>query len=299
MEGVIDLSQVRQAPKPPWIRVRLPSGREFNRIRKLKESKCLHTVCEEARCPNMGECWGRGNATFLLLGDVCTRDCRFCAVRTGKPAPVEADEPLRVAEAVGAMGLRHAVITSVTRDDLADGGASLFADTIRQVRRRIPGCTVEVLIPDFKGSRQALFKVVGAGPDIFGHNLETVPRLYPEVRPQAIYRRSLELIRTAKALKKGFLTKSGIMLGMGESVEEILKVMDDLRQVDCDVLTLGQYLSPSREHLPVHRYYTPREFESLKKEGEVRGFRWVESGPLVRSSYHAESQAAELLNRSG
>ena len=283
--------------KPPWIRVRLPSGREYARVRELKKSKSLHTVCEEAMCPNLGECWGRGQATFLLLGDVCTRNCSFCAVRGGRPGRLDQDEPFRVAEAVAAMGLKHVVITSVTRDDVHDGGAEIFAETIRQVHREVPGCTVEVLIPDFKGDRQALEIVLKANPEILGHNVETVARLYPRIRPQAGYDRSLKVLHAAKADDGDLLTKSGVMVGMGESREELLEVMDHLRQVNCDILTLGQYLRPSKTHLPVVRFYTPEEFEDLKREGYERGFRWVESGPLVRSSYGAGAQARELLQK--
>jgi len=231
----------------------------------------------------------------LLLGDVCTRNCDFCAVRGGRPGRLDQDEPFRVAEAVGAMGLKHVVITSVTRDDVHDGGAEIFAETIRQVHRKVPGCTVEVLIPDFKGDPQALKIVLKANPEVLGHNLETVARLYPQVRPQAGYDRSLQVLRAAKATDGGLLTKSGVMVGMGESKEELLEVMDHLRRVNCDILTLGQYLRPSKTHLSVVRFYTPEEFEALKREGYARGFRWVESGPLVRSSYGAGDQARELL----
>ena len=282
------------APKPPWLRVRLPSGETHARLKRLMRRKTLHTVCEEAMCPNLAECWGHGTATFLILGDVCTRSCSFCAVKVGRPEPVDEEEPARVAEAVAAMNLRHAVVTSVNRDDLPDGGAAIFAETIRQIRARVPNCTVEVLIPDFKGDRQALATVMDARPDILDHNVETVPRLYPQVRPQAKYQRSLRVLRTAKELTPNALTKSGIMVGLGETWDELLAVMADLRAVDCDILTIGQYLRPTRTHLPVVRYYTPDEFEALREAGYAVGFRWVESGPLVRSSYHADAQARRL-----
>ncbi len=281
-------------PKPPWIRVRLPHGEAFQRVRQLVRKGSLHTVCEEARCPNMAECWGCGTATFLILGGVCTRNCGFCAVAAGAPAPVRPEEPAEVAKAVAAMELRHAVITSVTRDDLEDGGASVFAAVIREIRQRVPGCTVEVLVPDFLGSKRALETVIAARPEILGHNLETVPRLYPVARPQADYRRSLQVLQTTKETDPGILTKSGIMLGLGEDLEEIHRVMHDLRGVDCDILTLGQYLSPSPHHLPVRRYYRPDDFEALGQTARSMGFRWAESAPLVRSSYHAAEQARAL-----
>jgi lipoyl synthase len=282
--------------RPPWLRVRMPHGKTYEDIKRLMRLKSLHTVCEEAVCPNMAECWGSGTATFLILGKTCTRDCRFCAVRTGHPGPDSTDvrEPDEVAEAVAAMGLRHVVITSVTRDDLDDGGAALFAQTIRKIRARIPACTVEVLIPDFRGDPDALRKVVDACPDILGHNIETVERLYGLVRPQADYGRSLDLLRNVKTLSATTQTKSGLMAGLGETHDELLGAMADLRGAGCDILTLGQYLSPSSRHLPVVRYYTPEEFEELKESGKAMGFAWVEAGPLVRSSYHAEEQARTL-----
>jgi lipoic acid synthetase len=243
----------------------------------------------------MAECWECGNATFLILGDCCTRNCGFCAVKTGNPEGVDWGEPLRVAEAVATMGLRHVVVTSVTRDDLPEGGAEIFVEMIRQVRARMSGCTIEVLIPDFKGNPQALERVVEAKPEILGHNLETVPRLYPRVRPQAVYRRSLEVIRAAKDMDQDLLGKSGIMIGLGETRDEVLELMDHLLEVGCDILTIGQYLRPSRTHLQVVRYYTPEEFDGFREAGYAAGFRWVESGPLVRSSYRAESQAKTLL----
>jgi lipoic acid synthetase len=264
-------------------------------IKALKRSKSLHTVCEEAMCPNMAECWEKGNATFLILGDVCTRNCSFCAVKGGKPAAVDLEEPMRVVETAAAMGLHHLVITSVTRDDLTDGGASIFAETIRQVHNRMPSCTIEVLIPDFKGERQALWKVVQAEPEILAHNVETVPRLYHRVRPQAVYQRSLEVMGVVKELDPNLVIKSGIMVGLGETMDELLEVVGHLRDAGCDILTIGQYLRPSEAHLPVIRYYAPEEFEALKEEGYAAGFRWVESGPLVRSSYCSESQVKALL----
>ena len=280
-------------PKPPWVRVRLPSGEAVARLRELIHGQHLHTVCEAALCPNMAECWGRGTATFMILGDVCTRNCRFCAVKHGVPERTSegATEPLQVARAVAAMGLRHAVVTSVTRDDLPDGGATVFAETIRWLRQLNPDCTVEVLTPDFGGNGEALRTVMDASPDIFGHNMETVPRLYPAARPEARYQRSLRVIERARSLKPHCPTKSGLMLGMGETEEEILAVMRDLRRVGCDILTLGQYLRPTRAHLPVARFYTPEQFAALAEAGHRIGFAHVESGPLVRSSYHADTQA--------
>jgi lipoic acid synthetase len=253
--------------------------------------KQLHTVCEEAMCPNIGECWGRGTATFLLMGDTCTRSCGFCKIKTGRPGLLDPDEPRRIGESVAAMGLQHAVLTSVNRDEQADGGAWVFAESIAWIRRLRPGCTVEVLIPDFKGDEGALQIVMDARPEILNHNTETVPRLYRTVRPQAKYLRSMELLQRAKQMDGQSLTKSGIMLGLGETWDEVLQVMDDLRAHGVDIMTMGQYLQPSRFHLPITRYYTPEEFGRLKEAGEARGFRWVESGPLVRSSYHADGQA--------
>lgn len=273
--------------RPEWLKARIPGGENYTRLKSIITNHKLHTVCEEARCPNMGECWGAGTATFMILGDVCTRSCGFCAVKTGRPSPeLDWDEPRRVAEAVELLGLRHAVVTSVNRDERRDGGAPIFAETIRQIRLQVPGCRVEVLIPDFKGDEEALNIVLDANPDILNHNVETVQRLYRIVRPQAIYERSLELLDRAK--RKGFVTKTGMMLGIGERTEEVLEVMKDLRRVNCDILTLGQYLQPTKEHLPIDRYVHPDEFRMLKEEGLKMGFRHVESGPLVRSSYHAE-----------
>jgi lipoyl synthase len=285
-----------RVPKPPWLKVALPSGRTYQRLRVLMRGKGLHTVCEEAMCPNLAECWGCGTATFLILGNVCTRSCGFCAVKSGRPtaAPSSVDEAREVAEAAATMGLKHAVITSVTRDDLSDGGAALFAATITGIHAQVPGCTVEVLIPDFMGCKTSLKTVTEARPEILGHNLETVPHRYLQVRPQADYERSLRLLQRAKEHDPELLTKSGIMVGLGESTEELLEVFADLRRVDCDILTVGQYLRPTRRHLPVVRYYPPKEFAALKEAGHAAGFRWVESGPLVRSSYHADQQARAL-----
>jgi lipoic acid synthetase len=275
--------------------VRLWQGPELARVRGLMRESVLHTVCEEARCPNLWECWNRGTATFMILGDVCTRSCGFCAVKTGRPADLDWDEPRRVAEAVRAMGLKHAVITSVNRDELPDGGATMFAETIRAIRALNSECRVEVLIPDFQGSEAALATVLAVAPDILTHNTETVPRLYPSVRPQARYERSLELLQRADAA--GAVTKTGLMIGLGETVGELLDVCADLRRVSCDILTVGQYLQPTREHLPVSRYYTPEEFDDLGERARALGFTHVEAGPLVRSSYHAEEQAASVPHR--
>jgi lipoic acid synthetase len=276
--------------RPDWLRVRLPGGENYSELKGIMRGLELHTVCEEARCPNIGECWNARTATFMILGDTCTRACGFCAVKTGRPGVLDLGEPIRVAEAVERMGLKHAVITSVNRDELEDGGASIFAGTIRQIRKRIPSCGVEVLIPDFMGDERALTTVMRARPDILNHNIETVPRLYPQVRPKARYPRSLELLQRAKRIDATVFTKSGIMLGLGEELEEVVQVFRDLRAHDVEILTVGQYLRPSANHLPIARYVTPAEFAQLKVEALKLGFRHVESGPLVRSSYHAASQ---------
>ena len=274
-------------PRPSWIRARAPQGPGYDRLVGLMRGLDLHTVCEEAHCPNLGECWARGTATFMILGDVCTRACGFCAVKTGLPrrAP-DRGEPARVAEAVARMGLKHAVVTSVNRDDQEDGGASLFAATIGEIRRRVPGCAVEVLIPDFKGSEEALRIVLDAQPDVLNHNTETVPRLYRQARAGASFSRSLELLRRSKSA--GLLTKSGLMVGLGEEWDEVEDTIEAIRSSGTDVLTIGQYLRPSPEHLPVVRYYTPEEFDRLRDIALGMGYDHVESGPLVRSSYHAE-----------
>lgn len=280
-----------RAPRPDWLKVRLPSGENYLRLKALMNGLKLHTVCEEARCPNVAECWGQGTATFMILGDICTRACRFCAVTTGRPVGVDLGEPERVAEAVAAMGLRHAVVTSVNRDELPDGGAFLFARTIKAIRRRSSGTTVEVLIPDFKGSRAALETVLAAEPDILNHNVETVPRLYKRVRPGANYRQSVELLRRAKEIAPTLTTKTGMMVGLGEKKAEILEVMGDLIGLaGVDIFTIGQYLQPTGAHIQVDRFYHPDEFRELARVGSQLGFRHVEAGPLVRSSYHAASQ---------
>jgi lipoic acid synthetase len=273
--------------RPEWLRIKLQVNESFMKVRNIVSDHKLHTVCEEARCPNMSECWSRGTATFMILGDICTRSCGFCAVKTGKPVGLDIDEPRRVAQAVKLMGIKHAVITSVNRDDLKDGGAGIFAETIKKIREIVPECRVEVLIPDFKGDENALDIVIEAKPDILNHNVETVPRLYKIVRPQAKYERSLKVLDYCK--KHGLVTKTGLMLGIGEKTEEVIDVMKDLRSIDVDILTLGQYLQPTKMHLPVDRFVQPEEFEMLKKIGLEMGFKYVESGPLVRSSYHAES----------
>jgi len=273
---------------PPWFKVKISQGPDYQDIRRIMDKLALHTICEEARCPNVWECWNNRTATFLILGDICTRRCHYCAVTTGRPVELDLGEPLRVAQAVQALGLRHAVITSVNRDELEDGGASIFAETIRQIRRLSPSCAVEVLIPDFEGNEVALASVLAERPDILNHNIETVRRLFPPIRPQGKYDRSIELLGRAK--RAGARTKSGLIVGMGETGEEIREVMRDLRSVGCEILTIGQYLQPTKQHLPVARFYHPDEFAALKDEGLALGFSHVESGPLVRSSYHAEKQ---------
>jgi lipoic acid synthetase len=281
--------------KPEWLRVKMPAGENYNQLKRLMRTENLHTVCEEAMCPNIGDCWGRGTATFLLLGDTCTRSCGFCHIKTGRPTWFDEREPERVADAVARMKLRHAVLTSVNRDELPDGGAHIFARSVELIHERVPGCSVEVLIPDFKGDRDALKMVMDARPEILNHNTETVPRLYRTVRPQAIYERSLQVLRMAKELDPDAVTKSGIMVGLGETWDEVVHVMHDLRAHQVDILTAGQYLSPTRNHLPVICYWPPEEFKRLHDEGMAMGFRWVESGPLVRSSYHAAGQAEALV----
>ena len=287
-----ELGTPQREPKPEWLKVRFPMGPNYGRLRDLMRAKDLHTVCEEARCPNIGDCWNRGTATFMILGDTCTRSCGFCAVKTGRPGTLDLGEPLRVATAIQQMGLRHAVITSVNRDELDDGGANIFAETIRWTRRLSPETTIEVLIPDFRGDYDALAAVLAAKPEILNHNTETVPRLYRLVRPQAVYERSLELLRRAKEIAPTARTKSGVMVGLGETREELLVVFADLAAQGVDILTVGQYLRPTLAHLPVVRYWHPDEFAELKERALEMGFAHVESGPLVRSSYHAEEQAA-------
>lgn len=283
-------SRGASGPKPGWLKVRAPAGETYNRLRTLMRDEELHTVCEEARCPNIGECWNRGTATFLILGKVCTRACGYCQVTSGKPGTLDADEPRRVAMTVERMGLRHAVITSVNRDDVPDGGAILFVETVRWIRRLSPETSIELLVPDFDGNWQALEAVLKVEPEILNHNTETVPRLYHEVRHKARYQRSLELLRRAHEWSPRPVTKSGLMVGLGETMEEIDAVLADLREAGCDVLTVGQYLRPSLKHLPVARFVPPAEFDALAERARAMGFGHVESGPLVRSSYHAESQ---------
>ena len=293
---MIDLVQIEPArrvpaPKPEWLKTRAPLGENFHELKRLARSLGLHTVCESAQCPNIGECWHHKTATFMMLGNLCTRRCGFCAVPKGRPQPIDFDEPRRIAEAVAKLGLLHAVVTSVNRDDDLLGGARVFAMVIEEIRRQAPGCRVEVLIPDFQGDRDAIRTVVQAQPEILNHNTESVPRLYRVVRSGARYERTLELLRFAKELNPAGITKSGVMVGLGEETHELLEVFRGLAAAGCDILTVGQYLRPSRDHLPMKRLYTPREFAELKAEALKMGFRHVESGPLVRSSYHAHEQS--------
>lgn len=284
-----------QSRKPEWLKVRPPGGSVYIRLKQLMRSRSLHTVCEEAGCPNIGECWEAGTATFMILGDVCTRACKYCGVAHGLPTELDMDEPRRVADTVRAMELEHVVITSVNRDELNDGGASIYAETIRRIHEAVPGCSVEVLVPDFKGDEGALVVVLAASPAILGHNLETVERLHPDVRPGGRYWRSISFLGAAKRLVPTILTKTGIILGMGEEAEEIRQAMTDIRDASVDILTLGQYLRPSKQHIPVARWVTPTEFMEWKRVGkEEFGFKHVEAGPLVRSSYHAKEQAREV-----
>lgn len=290
----------RPLRRPNYIKVRAPSGETYEQLQQLMRKKSLHTVCEEANCPNMGECWGAGTATFLMMGDICTRTCGFCDIKRGKPSAMDWLEPERVAQAVKAMNLRHAVITSVNRDDRKDGGAPIFAMVIRRIRQIHPGCSIEVLIPDFKGSSEALRIVMNARPEILNHNVETVPRLFKQVQPQDHYDWAAATLTNAKKIDPDVLTKSGIMVGLGETMDEIKEVMRDQRSWGVDILTVGQYLQPSRQHLPIDRYYTMEEFAEIKEYGLSIGFKWVESGPLVRSSYHAAEQvrALSIVHRS-
>jgi lipoic acid synthetase len=292
-------SSARPKRRPPWLRVRAPTGENYHWLKRLMRAKELHTVCEEAHCPNIGECWSHRTATFLILGDTCTRNCRFCNVRTGRPAPLDPEEPEHVAQAVQAMDLKHAVITSVDRDDLPDGGAAVFAAVVRRIRALQPECTVEVLIPDFRGRIEPLKMVMDVQPDILNHNVETVPRLFRAVQPQCRYDWSLAVLRNAKELWPEAVTKSGLMVGLGENVDEVLEVMRDLRELGVDILTIGQYLQPTKNHIPIDRYYTPEEFEAFRERGYEMGFRWVESSPLVRSSYHAAMQMETLSSSEG
>jgi lipoic acid synthetase len=276
--------------KPPWLKVKAPGGSNYLRLKSLMRDLDLHTVCEEAHCPNVGECWEHGTATFMILGDVCTRNCAYCAVAHGRPPKFDPAEPERVARAAAQMNLQHVVLTSVDRDDLPDFGAWAFAETVRQIKTAVPGCSVEVLVPDFQGRESSIVTVLEAEPDIYNHNTETVPRLYKKCRPGGRYSRVMEIFRASKRLAPGIPTKTGMILGMGETNEEVLATMHDLREVDVDILTLGQYLRPSADHIPIDRYVTPPEFAQLKDAGMAMGFKHVESGPLVRSSYHAWEQ---------
>ncbi|WP_373058998.1 lipoyl synthase [Gemmatimonas sp.] len=276
--------------KPSWLKVKAPGGENYVRLKKMMQELDLHTVCQEAHCPNIGECWEHGTATFMILGDVCTRNCAYCAVSHGRPPKYDLDEPSRVGQAIAELNLRHAVITSVDRDDLPDFGAFIFAETIRQIHQRLPGCSIEVLVPDFQGNEDSIRTVLDARPDIYNHNTETVPRLYKKARPGGRYERLLEIFRIAKRIAPDIPTKTGIILGLGETNEEVVEVMKELRAVDVDILTLGQYLRPSDGHIALDRYVTPEEFRELYQVGMQLGFKHVESGPLVRSSYHAWEQ---------
>ena len=286
----IELGPPLRQPKPAWLKAKAPVGENFHNLKKLARGLGLHTVCESAQCPNIGECWNHRTATFMLLGDICTRRCGFCAVPKGRPEAIDWDEPRRVAEAVATLGLKHAVVTSVNRDDDNLGGARVFAETIREIRQSTPDCRIEVLIPDFQGIDDALRIVLDAKPDVLNHNTETVPRLYRAVRSGARYERTLQLLANAKRFSPGIVTKSGVMVGLGETSEELIEVFRDLGMRGVDILTVGQYMRPSRDHLPIARFYAPEEFQYLKDEALRFGFRHVESGPLVRSSYHAHEQ---------
>lgn len=292
----IELRPPIRQPKPEWLKARAPVGENFHNLKKLARELGLHTVCESAQCPNIGECWNHRTATFMLLGEICTRRCGFCAVPKGRPLPIDYQEPRRVAKAVATLGIKHAVVTSVNRDDDNLGGARVFAETIRQIRMTAPACRVEVLIPDFQGLKEALRIVLDAKPDVLNHNTETVPRLYRAVRSGARYQRTLDLLENAKTLSPGMVTKSGVMVGLGEDFSELVAVFRNLRDRQVDLLTIGQYLRPSRDHLPIARFYTPDEFRMLKQEALALGFSHVESGPLVRSSYHAHEQADRTIS---
>lgn len=286
-----DTAKIAAKPRlPEWLKVPAPGSPRYIELKQVMRGQSLHTVCEEAHCPNIGECWQLGTATFMILGEICTRACRYCAVTTGKPVGIDLGEPTRLAETVQTMNLSYCVITSVNRDDLADGGAFIFASCIKKIREQTPDCKVEVLIPDFDGSWTALRKVLDARPEVLNHNIESTKRIFPKVRPRGDYQLSLELLAKAKEMDPSMVTKSGIILGMGEDTEEVLETMKDLRSVDCDLLTIGQYLRPSAKHLPIDRFYHPDEFAQLGKAGEEMGFKHVASGPLVRSSYHADQQ---------
>jgi lipoyl synthase len=290
---LMESAKATRPPRPSWLKVRAPGGENYDDLKGLMRGLGLHTVCEEARCPNIGECWNYRTATFLLLGDICTRGCRYCAIGKGKPQALDEGEPERIARAVQKLGLRHAVLTSVNRDDLPDGGAHIFAESIRLIREYLPDCNVEVLIPDFMGNWNALDMVLDAQPDVLNHNIETVRRIFRRFRPKATYDQSLELLRRARQAAPHMRTKSGLMVGASETIDEVLEVLDDLRASDVDVVTIGQYLPPASDFWPLDRYYTPEEFAFLKEEGLRRGFKRVESGPLVRSSYHAHEHVAD------
>lgn len=289
---------VAERKLPPWMKSKMPGGTTYLRLQGLLRDNDLHTVCEEAHCPNIGDCWERGTATFMILGDICTRACAYCAVTSGVPGTLDLQEPLRLARTVERMQLRYAVITSVNRDDLPDGGAFIFAQCIKQIRKRLPDCKVEVLIPDFQGNGDAIRTVIDAAPDTLNHNIETVRRMFDRVRPKGSFDQSLELLAQVKSIDASMVTKSGMMVGLGETWDEIIENMHELRSVGCDLLTIGQYLRPSEKHIALDRWYTPREFECLKREGEMLGFKHVAAGPLVRSSYHADEQhmAASLVS---
>ena len=287
----IELAPPLRQPKPSWLKAKAPAGGNFHHLKRLARDLGLHTVCESAQCPNIGECWNHGTATFMLLGEICTRRCGFCAVPKGKPLAIDWEEPRRVAKAIASLGVKHAVVTSVNRDDDNLGGARIFAETIREIRQLSPGCRVEVLIPDFQGIDEALRIVLFARPDVLNHNTETVPRLYRVVRSGARYERTLQLLENAKKFSPAMVTKSGVMVGLGETITELMEVFRDLASRQVNILTVGQYLRPSRDHLPITRFYTPDEFQFLKEAALQCGFRHVESGPLVRSSYHAHEQA--------
>ncbi|HRS01787.1 MAG TPA: lipoyl synthase [Bacteroidota bacterium] len=289
----LEKNQTAQLKRPEWLRVKAPVGNNYDFLQEMMHRQKLNTVCEEADCPNIAECWGHRTATFMILGDTCTRSCGFCAVKVGRPNELDLQEPRRVADAVRELNLRHVVITSVDRDDLTDGGATIFSGTVKEIRKIMPDTTIEILIPDFKGDEESFEIIIQNPPDILNHNLETVPRLYPYVRPQAKYERSLELLLWFK--NHNLRTKSGIMVGIGEQPDEVLALMHDLIEYKCDILTIGQYLQPTKQHLPIDRYVTPDEFKMYKDEGLKMGFKFVESGPLVRSSYNADAQAREIL----
>ena len=286
-----------QGRLPKWLKVKMPGGPNYTKLKGLMRENDLHTVCEEARCPNIGECWERQTATFMILGDTCTRACTYCAVNTGTPAGLDLEEPIRLAKTVVNLSLKYVVITSVNRDDLPDGGAFVFAQCIKQIRKNLPSCKIEVLTPDFEGNLDSLQAVMDAGPDTFNHNIETVRRVFPRVRAKGNFDLSLKILSQAKEFNRTSVTKSGMMVGLGETMDEIVQTMEDLRKVDCELLTIGQYLRPSPKHAPISKWYTPKEFEELRKQGENLGFKNVASGPLVRSSYHADEQheAASLI----